>query len=359
MPNFNGQDGIVMQKLGAAIIGCGAIHPLHAGSIAELEDAELRVVIDADPEKAQGAASRYGCEAATDYKVLLEREDIQIVHLCTPHHLHAEMALELFAAGKHVLTEKPIAENAAAAQAMIDAAKKNRRQLGVSFQNRYNDASRIIHEHIVSGELGRLVCMKGIVTWHRGRAYYESGAWRGKWSTEGGGMLINQAIHTLDLLQWFGGEITSVKGSVTCDTLEDAVEVEDSAHACIDFVSGARALFYGTNGYRADSPVELEVVFEHGVLTQRRDSLYLWKDGRETLLSEPPRSNFGGKSYWGPSHRKLIADFYAHVREDRPFWINGEEGIKALHLIEALYERTRSGQGLRFPPANAVLTKSQ
>lgn len=359
MPNFNGQDGIVMQKLGAAIIGCGAIHPLHAGSIAELEDAELRVVIDADPEKAQGAASRYGCEAATDYKVLLEREDIQIVHLCTPHHLHAEMALELFAAGKHVLTEKPIAENAAAAQAMIEAAKKNRRQLGVSFQNRYNDASRIIHEHIVSGELGRLVCMKGIVTWHRGRAYYESGAWRGKWSTEGGGMLINQAIHTLDLLQWFGGEITSVKGSVTCDTLEDAVEAEDSAHACIDFANGARALFYGTNGYRADSPVELEVVFEHGVLTQRRDSLYLWKDGRETLLSEPPRSNFGGKSYWGPSHRKLIADFYAHVREDRPFWIDGEEGIKALHLIEALYERTRSGQGLRFPPANAVLTKSQ
>ncbi len=124
MPNFNGQDGIVMQKLGAAIIGCGAIHPLHAGSIAELEDAELRVVIDADPEKAQGAASRYGCEAATDYKVLLEREDIQIVHLCTPHHLHAEMALELFAVSKHVLTEKPIAENAAAAQAMIDAAKK-------------------------------------------------------------------------------------------------------------------------------------------------------------------------------------------------------------------------------------------
>ncbi|MDR0271134.1 Gfo/Idh/MocA family oxidoreductase [Paenibacillus sp.] len=339
-----------MQKIGAAIIGCGAIFPLHAEAVKKLDDAELRLVIDINPDKARDAALFYGCEAAADYKLLLQREDIQVVHICTPHYLHAEMAIELLAAGKHVLTEKPMAENSASAKAMLNAARNSKGQLGVTFQNRYNAASQMIYEYIRSGNLGELICMKGIVTWHRDRSYYSSAAWRGKWTTEGGGVLINQTIHTLDLLQWFGGEVTSVHGSVTADTLRDDIEVEDTAHACINFKSGARALFYGTNAYGTDSPVELEVVFEHGVLYQRRDSLYLWKDGKETQLCEPPRTASEGKSYWGASHSKLITDFYQHVREDRPFWINGEEGIKVLQLIAGLYDDTRSRRGLRYPP---------
>lgn len=339
-----------MNKTGAAIIGCGAIFPLHADAVMELDDAELRLVVDTDLPKAQAAAARYACEAAADYRVLLERDDIQIVHLCTPHHLHAEMAVELLAAGKHVLTEKPMAENPASADALLEAARSSRGQLGVTFQNRYNAASQMIHEYIASGSLGRLICMKGIVTWHRDQAYYESAPWRGRWATEGGGVLINQTLHTLDLLQWFGGAVSSVKGSVTADALADLIEVEDTAHACIDFTSGARALFYGTTAYGTDSPVELEIVFENGVLTQRRDSLYLWKDGEETRLCEPPETKAGGKSYWGTSHRKLIADFYRHVRDGRPFWIDAEEGMKSLQLMGGLYEYTRSRQGLRFPP---------
>ncbi|BFH60704.1 Gfo/Idh/MocA family protein [Paenibacillus azoreducens] len=339
-----------MNKTGAAIIGCGAIFPLHADAIAELEDAELRLVVDIDPNKAEAAAQRYGCEAAADYMQLLHREDIQVIHLCTPHDRHAEMAVKLLAAGKHVLTEKPLADNPASAQAMLEAARDSKGQLGVTFQNRYNEASQRIYEYITSSELGNLLCMKGIVTWRRDCSYYRSAAWRGKWATEGGGLLINQAIHTLDLLQWFGGEISSVKGSVTADMLEDEIEVEDTAHARIEFSSGASALFYGSNAYGTDSPVELEIVFEHGVLNQRHGSLYLRKDGQETKLCEPPRTHSKGKSYWGTSHRKLIADFYRHVRENKPFWINGEEGIKALQLIACLYDDTRNRRGLRYPP---------
>lgn len=324
-------------KIGAAIIGCGAIFPLHAQALSRLQGVELRVVIDSERSRAEQAAQEYGCTAATDYRTLLDREDIEVVHLCTPHDLHAEMAIELLKAGKHVLTEKPLAADLDSAYNLLETAAASTGQLGVVFQNRYNDPSRQIKAFIDSGELGRLLCLKGIVTWHRDAAYYQSSNWRGRWATEGGGVLMNQTIHTLDLLQWFGGEIASVRGSVTTDSLHDVIEVEDTAHACIDFRSGARALFYGTNAYHVNSPVELEIVFEQGTLLQRRDCLYLWKDEQETLICEPSSKSTGAKSYWGTGHYRLIEDFYHHLAEGRAFWIDGEEGIKALKLAADIY----------------------
>ncbi|MBC8079808.1 MAG: Gfo/Idh/MocA family oxidoreductase [Gorillibacterium sp.] len=338
-----------MERIGAAIIGCGAIYPLHANAIKELDGAELLAVVDKDKAKAEEAGAAYGCEALTDYRVILERSDIQVVHLCTPHDLHAEMAITCLKAGKHVLTEKPMAESQQAAYRMVETAEQSRGQLGVTFQNRYNDTSVRIRETINSGTLGKLLCMKGVVTWYRNDDYYRSSPWRGKWTSEGGGVLINQTIHTLDLLQWFGGPIASVKGSVTTDVLDQVIEVEDTAHACIDFTNGVRGLFYGTNAYLENSPVELELVFEAGTLIQRRDSLYLWQHGVETLLVEPATNPGGEKSYWGTSHQRLIADFYSHVREDKPFWLNGVEGIKAIEVIADIY---RSASTRQHPSPN-------
>jgi len=324
--------------LGVAIIGCGAIFPLHAKALIDLEGVQLLTVADVEDEKARLAALEYGCQSLSDYREIAERPDIDVVHLCTPHYLHAEMAVELLNAGKHVLTEKPIALDLPSAQRMLEAAEGSKGQLGVVFQNRYNEPSILIKEFITSGELGPLVCMKGIVTWHRNDAYYSDSKWRGQWATEGGGVLINQSIHTLDLLQWFGGEVASVRGSVSTDVLHNVIEVEDSAHAAITFKNQARALFYATNAYLVNSPVELEVVFEQGTLLMRRDCLYLWRDGQETLLCEPSSSAAEGKSYWGSGHRRLIHDFYGHLRAGRSFWINGAEGIKALQLIHDIYD---------------------
>lgn len=326
-----------MKTLGAAIIGCGAIAPLHARAITSLEGAQLLAVADHDPVQAAQSAQDYGCEGLTDYRELLERKDIDIVHLCTPHHLHARMAIDLLQAGKHVLTEKPMALDVPSARLMQETAEKATGQLGVVFQNRYNDPSVQIKAIIDSGSLGALICMKGVVTWTRNEDYYKNSSWRGRWATEGGGMLINQTIHTLDLLQWFGGEVKAVQGSVTTDVLHNVIEVEDSAHACISFKNNARGLFYGTNAYLVNSPVELELVFQEGTLLQRRDCLYLWKDGQETLLSEPTGGSTGGKSYWGTGHSRLIQDFYTHIREGRKFWIDGAEGIKTLELIAGIY----------------------
>lgn len=330
--------------LGAAIIGCGAISPLHAKAIAGIDGAQLVAVADIDPSAAEKAGREYSCEIVKDYRDLLNRNDIHVIHICTPHYLHAEMAAGFLRAGKHVLTEKPMALDMPSARQMLEAAQNSSGQLGVVYQNRYNDASIKIKETIDSGILGPLLCIKGIVTWHRSEAYYTDSGWRGKWRTEGGGVLINQAIHTLDLLHWFGGDVSSIQGSVTTDALDGIIEVEDSAHACLNFTNKVRGLFYATNAYLVNSPVELELVFEKGTLHQRRDCLYLWKDGRETLLCEPYGTSVNGKSYWGSGHQKLIRDYYDHVREGRRFWLDGAEGIKALQLIEGIYSSSGTKQ---------------
>lgn len=337
----------MQEPIGAAIVGCGAIFPLHAGAVQQLDGVKLKMVVDSDPSKAEQAAAEYACEAASDYLTLLERDDVQVVHLCTPHHLHAEMATQLLRAGKHVLTEKPLAHHLKAAEDLLAEARSSEAQLGVVFQNRYNAASRKIREFLDTKMLGKLICLKGIVTWHRDEAYYTDSPWRGRWSTEGGGVLINQAIHTLDLLQWFGGEVVSIQGSVTADALGDVIEVEDTAHASLRFADGVRGLFYATNAYWANTPVELELVFEGGTLHQRGDCLYLTRDGQESLVCEPPASldetgRITGKSYWGSSHRLLIADFYDHIRTGTRFAIGGEEGLKTLRLIAELYRSSRT-----------------
>lgn len=333
--------------IGAAVVGCGTIFPLHAGAVQQLDGVKLKMVVDSDRSRAEQAAAAYSCEAASDYLALLERDDIRVVHLCTPHHLHAEMAAQLLRAGKHVLTEKPLAHHLKAAEGLLEEACRSEAQLGVVFQNRYNASSRKIREFLDTKTLGKLICLKGIVTWHRDETYYTGSPWRGRWATEGGGVLINQAIHTLDLLQWFGGEIVSVQGSVTSDALGDAIEVEDTAHACIRFADGVRGLFYATNAYLSNSPVELELVFEDGTLHQRGDCLYLIRNGRESLVSEPSANlddsgKIIGKSYWGSSHRLLIADFYDHIRTGKRYAIDGEEGLKTLRLIAELYRSSRT-----------------
>ncbi|MNV91361.1 hypothetical protein D3C71_1858490 [compost metagenome] len=132
-----------------------------------------------------------------------------------------------------------------------------------------------------------------------------------------------------------------MKGSITTDVLDGVIEVEDTAHACIDFANNVRGLFYGTNTYLENSPVELELVFEEGTLNLRREHLYLWKDGKETLVCEPIFSPAEGKSYWGTGHKRLIEDFYDHIFSGSKFWLDGPEGIKALELVKRIYSSSQ------------------
>ncbi|MGE5558021.1 MAG: Gfo/Idh/MocA family protein [Bacillota bacterium] len=336
-----------MKKLHSCIIGCGAVHDVHANAIAGHPEAVLTAVADIDIRKARETAELYNCKPYPDYLEMLEQEEIDVVHICTPHYLHAPMAIASLQRGKHVLVEKPMAIEVADAEEMIQKARAAGKKLGVCFQNRYNATSRKILEILSAGGTGRILGAKACVFWHRDEKYYASGAWRGTWSQEGGGVLINQSIHTLDLLLHFLGEVRRVQGHVDTRTLRNIIEVEDTAEATLDFKNGAVGLFYATTSYVTDSPVELEIICEHAVLKLAGDLTVTYQNGEvEHILEIDVRT--GEKAYWGMGHAALIRDFYASLINGSPVKVDGPEGLKTLQTVQAVYQSSRTGKPVEF-----------
>jgi predicted dehydrogenase len=325
------------------VIGCGAISSVHFEAIRACPEAELYAVCDIDRERAEKTSEKYGCRYYTDYLEMLLDEEIDAVHICTPHYLHAPMAIAAMKAGKHVLCEKPMAIKALDAQEMIKVSEETGKQLGICFQNRCNTTSERIRELIDSGKLGAVLGGKAFVTWHRDEAYYASGEWRGSWEKEGGGVLINQSIHTLDLLQWFMGNPAKIKGSIDTRYLKDFIEVEDTAEAAILFKSGISGLFYATNGYCVDSPVSIELVCEKGLIRLDEELVIKYDDGKTEHMTNSDKAT-GKKAYWGSGHKALINDFYKSLAFGKKFAIGGREAIITLKLINGIYESGRTGK---------------
>lgn len=331
----------------AAIIGCGAIHSIHADALMSCSNTKLSAVVDIDSGKARESAERYNCKYYTGFDDILKDDCIDTVHICTPHYLHAGMAIAAMEHGKHVLVEKPMAITVADARRMIDVSKTTGKRLGVCFQNRYNTTSVKIKEIIESGNYGKVLGARAFVTWFRDEDYYTRSGWRGTWSKEGGGVLINQAIHTLDLLQWFLGDISKLKAKVDTTLLKNVIEVEDTAQASITFRNGAAALFYATNCYCTNSPIIIEIVLEAAVLRLEDNLVIKYANGSSEACEELDKST-GIKAYWGSSHKALINEFYKELGEGFSFAVDGIQGIKALEILNAIYKSDRTGEYVEF-----------
>lgn len=326
-----------VRALNCAIIGCGRIFSTHADAILECAGANLYALCDSDRKRAEDAAKKYRCKAFYDYGELLNDQLIDVVHICTPNYLHASMAIDAMQHGKHVLTEKPMAITVPQAQEMIRVSEDTGKLLGVCFQNRYNTSSIKVRELISSGRAGRVLGGRAFVTWNRDREYYASDAWRGTWEQEGGGALINQAIHALDLIQWFVGDVEKIEGSIHTRLLKDVIEVEDTGEATILFKNGAAVLFYASNNYCTDAPVSIELVCENAVIRMDEELTVKYKSGEiETIIDIDPAT--GANSYWGSSHKALIGDFYSSIAKGDRARIDGEEGIIALEMIREIYD---------------------
>lgn len=332
-----------MKKINTAIVGCGLIHRLHIDGIKRIDDAKVIAVCDINMDRANRAADQNGCRAYFDYNEMLNNEDIDVVHICTPHYLHAPMAKTALKQGMHVVLEKPMAMNAAEAKELIDVDDKCNNKLGVIFQNRYKESTKKTKEIIDSNEYGSIKTIRGNVSWHRSKAYYDDD-WHGTLDKEGGGVLINQAIHTLDLVQWLtGSKPISVSGSVTNDSLKGHIEVEDTAHMFIKFENGIKAVFYATNAYGINAEIEVEVVLDDVILLLRGDHLYMDKgngDGLERIMGKACVK--GEKSYWGNTHNDQIIDFYDSVRYGKKITIGARDGYNAVAILDAVYKSSRT-----------------
>jgi UDP-N-acetyl-2-amino-2-deoxyglucuronate dehydrogenase len=330
----------------AAVIGCGDISIVHLEAIARREGSVLVGVADTDRDRRAETAAQWGVPGFASVEELIAAVRPDVVHVCTPHDQHEPVAVAALAAGVHVLTEKPLADSPAAGAAIAAAAAVSGAKLGVCFQNRYNAPVQAAFELLASGELGAVRGAAATVLWHRLPEYYLDRPWRGTWAGGGGGLLMNQAIHTLDLLQWLLGPVDEAAGSAATRALADVIEVEDTAELHLRHASGATSVLYATLVHAVNSPVSIEIVTERATLTLRGDLTVDHADGRVETVRERAAAG-GGRTYWGVSHELLIDDFHASLAAPEPFWIGADAGLATLSTISAVYdssfpERARS-----------------
>jgi predicted dehydrogenase len=337
-----------MDKVRVALVGCGRVSVVHTDALAKLPETELVLAVDSRPERAQAVAAQYGCRWAADFEKALG-EGVDAIQICTPHYLHAPMAIAAAEAGKHVLTEKPMAIQVADAYTMIRAAEAHGVALGVIFQTRYNEASQAVKRAVDSGRLGRLRGARAVVTWFRDDEYYREADWKGTWDKEGGGVLIDQAIHTIDLMQWILGPLVELEARCG-NHAHPGLAVEDVAEAVLRFANGTRACLYANSFYTYDADVLLEFHGEAGVAQILKDVARI-RIGNETLVVGPTTDDPAlGKGYWGQKHRAQIQDFYRSVLAGERPAIDGWEGLKALEIVQAMYESARTGKPVGLSP---------
>jgi len=322
-----------------AVIGCGDISSLHFAAIAALPGAVLVAVCDVHPDRLQTAVTEYGVPGFGDHLELFDTVRPDVIHICTPHHLHASIAIDALERGIHVVMEKPLAHTRAEGDRIVAAAERGQAKIAVCFQNRYNAPVQAAAALLASGELGAIAGASAAVMWFRGAEYYLDRPWRGRWATGGGGLLMNQAIHTLDLLQWLVGEVSEVRGNASTRALGDTIEVEDTAEMVLEHTNGARSVFYATLANAVNAPVTIDIVTEKATLSLRGNLTISYQDGRVEVVEERAVAE-GARSYWGVSHQLLIEDFYARLDEPEAFWISPVEAQRSLNIIQDVYDQT-------------------
>jgi len=329
----------------AAVIGLGLISQVHVKALQDL-GINITAVCDNKPEPAKAVAKQLNCAAYTCYETMLSQGGFDVIHICLPHYLHAPVSIAALKKGIHAICEKPMSTTVADAKAMIAAAKESGAKLEIIFQNRYNPATVAVKEALSSGRLGRVLGGWLRVTWSRSEEYYTQNDWRGRWATEGGGVLINQSIHTFDLINYFLGEPTCVSAAVA-NRAHPSIEVEDVAEGVIKY-GDVNISFYVNTFHPYNAPVSLEIVCENGTAAiSGKTATISYKDGRETAnFVSADTENAFTKDYWGYSHIKQLAAFYDSLAGKSTQNICGTEGLLTQRLINGIYDSSKLGQAV-------------
>ena len=335
-----------IKKWRFGIIGCGRISKIHVAVISELNGAELSAVCDIVRERAEVYAQKLKCEVYTDYREMLKRKDIDVINICTPTYLHADMAVDAAKAGKHVVTEKPMAVTLADADRMIEACKKNGVKLFVVKQNRYNPPIIKLKEALDAGQFGKTFYGKTSVYWQRDQRYYDDHVWfRTRYM--GGGVLINQASHNIDMLCWLMGPVESVFAKIA--TFTHTAETEDFGLGMVHFKSGALGIVEATTCvYPKNLEGSITILGENGSVKVggiQMNEMQLW-EFRDSHKEEGINQRYSviPPNVYGYGHIRFFEDVLRVIQgEDIPH-VDGNEGRPSLELILAMYKSAETGK---------------
>lgn len=319
----------------AAIVGLGDISFIHLDGILGNPDIELAAACDLNPELKTRVPE--GTPFYTDYEQMCREIKPDVVHICLPHYLHYPVSKYFVEQGVNVFCEKPVALNLAEAEAFaaLEAAHPEVK-IGICLQNRMNETTEELKRRLDSGEYGKVTGLRGFVPWFRGPEYYSVKPWRGTWQYAGGGSMINQSLHTLDLLYFLGGDITRLH-AVVGQTNDYGIEVEGDVVARLEYANGARGLFFATNNNWANESVQIRVATEKAVFHIEDSTLYqITPEGRKVICTAPKLD--GIKFYYGASHSRLIARFYRAVESGSDDYIHVKDAVMVIRLMERIFQ---------------------
>ena len=331
----------MVKKVRCAIIGCGRISVMHLASVRVLPQCELIACCDLDNAAAERVGREYAIPYYTDYREMLAKEQIEAVHICLPHDLHTSVAQYALRQGVNVLCEKPMAIRYEDAVQTVALAAERGLLYGIIFQCRYNNASQLVKNAVQSGRLGRILSVSSTLTWARPDDYYASSDWKGTWEREGGGVVIDQAIHSIDLVNWIvDDEIVDIRCAMFNRGHQD-IEVEDTAEGLITYRGGVKYAFYCMNNFAVDEPIEIKVIGEKGRAVFNYDEAVIeYADGSREVVEKQACNPVceGGKDYWGFQHVRQIEQFYRACLGQEALEISGACALKTQKVICDLYE---------------------
>ena len=357
-------------QLKTALVGVGKVTDMHARALVNLKESCFTAVCGRSREKTESYAARYGIRAYTDVAEMVAKEQIDVVIICTPHPNHKEPTMAALEAGANVLIEKPLASSLEDCDAMLEASESYKRQIGVVCQRRWYHPAIRVKEAIDAGKIGLPVFGTVNMLGWRDRSYYESDPWRGTWRGEGGGVLVNQAPHQLDMIQWFMGEIDELYGQWS-NLNHPYIEVEDTANAILKFKSGAVANIIVSNSQKPGIYGKVHVHGENGAsVGVQTDGGAMFVAGMSEILEPPVNdlwtvsgeeqmlqqwvkedSDFFSKlpNQMDYFHERNIEDFLQAILEGRKPLITGEDGRVTVEIFTAIYRSTRDGKPVKWP----------
>lgn len=348
-----------MKTYGFGIIGCGMISDFHATAISELEHGQLVGVSSRNADNAKRLTDKYNVDGYSDYNEMLKRSDLDIVCICTPSGAHLEPAIATAEAGKHVVVEKPLEITLQRCDEIIQACDESSVQLCAIFNSRFTEGAELVKSTIESGRFGKLTLGDAYIKWFRSQEYYDSGGWRGTWNLDGGGALMNQSIHAIDLLQYFMGPVKSVQAFT--DTLaHERIEVEDVAVAALRFQNGALGVIEGTTAAYPGMFKKTEICGTQGTAILEEEDIVKWEFHPELPEDNEIREKFAQQTDTGggasdprainhANHRRQLENLINGLENDASILVDGREGRKAVEIILAIYQSSREGRIVELP----------